>query len=166
MLKGITPRNRDGWSKFTSVFLSSSAVLLTTPQFCFRSIAPWFPLFHPKSSAHKFHYKNLWNNYCQGFQLSSYNFGTLLIFMSIVIYSDFILDNFSLKSFWLYICSVTPSNKVLLEKLIRAQLVRYSPHFIDLEDSLLCSQWPATSSYPEPDKSIPHTSILSFWDPF
>jgi len=51
---------------------------------------------------------------------------------------------------------VTPGSRVLLEKLIVAQLVKEFPPFTQAESSLPYSQEPATGPYPEPDASSPH----------
>jgi hypothetical protein len=48
----------------------------------------------------------------------------------------------------------------LVEKLAVAQLVKKFPVFMDTEYLLPCSQEPATGTYPEADKSIPHAHNL------
>jgi hypothetical protein len=43
----------------------------------------------------------------------------------------------------------TPNSRILLEKLIVAQLVNKFPHFMASEGTLLCSQKPITGPYRE-----------------
>jgi hypothetical protein len=49
---------------------------------------------------------------------------------------------------------------VLLEKLTVNRLVKKKIQFYGIENSLLCSQEPATTTYPEPDAPNPHLPTL------
>jgi hypothetical protein len=51
-----------------------------------------------------------------------------------------------------------PWNWFLFGKLVVAQLLKKSQHFMELEGSLPWSEESTTGSYPEPDESIPHPS--------
>jgi hypothetical protein len=59
----------------------------------------------------------------------------------------------------------TPWSKVILEKLIVAQLLKKFSTFLEPDGSLPCSQEPATGSYPEPDESSPQLSNPFICDP-
>jgi hypothetical protein len=54
---------------------------------------------------------------------------------------------------------LTPWNRVFLEKLIIAQLVKKFPAFLETR-RLPCSEGPTTGRYPEPNESIPRHSNL------
>jgi hypothetical protein len=56
---------------------------------------------------------------------------------------------------------LTPGCRIFLEKLVVTQLVKQQPAFFtEPDDSLPCSEKPATGSYPEPAKSnLPHQSL-------
>jgi len=58
-----------------------------------------------------------------------------------------------------YLLILTPYNRVLLEKLTDFQLVRNSPHFMELEVSLPYSQVPASCPYSQPVRSSPYPHI-------
>jgi hypothetical protein len=65
-------------------------------------------------------------------------------------------DLFWLIDLYSYLKYITKWSRVLLEKLILAQLLTNSPPFMEPECSLPCSQEPATGPYPEPDESNPN----------
>jgi hypothetical protein len=59
---------------------------------------------------------------------------------------------------------LTKRSRVLLEKLIDAQLRRDAQNSIDPDGSLPCSQQPAANTNPQQDETDPQYSIMS--DPF
>ena len=67
--------------------------------------------------------------------------------------------------FYKYINSLTPWNRVILEKLTVLQLVKEFPTFVEPQVPLLQSQEPITFAYPEPHHSRLHLDIPSFSDP-
>jgi hypothetical protein len=62
--------------------------------------------------------------------------------------------------------SLTLWSRVLLDKMIFAQLAKKFPSFIEPEVSLPYSQEPATGPCPEPDESSPRPHTLFIFGPF
>jgi hypothetical protein len=56
--------------------------------------------------------------------------------------------------------------RIILEKITVAYLVKKFPLFVEYVGSLPCSQEPATGPYPEPDESSPHLHALFLEDLF
>jgi hypothetical protein len=68
-------------------------------------------------------------------------------------------------TYWLYLVTKHLPNQLhgaepLLRRPKMCSYSRISKHFMELEDSLLCSQEPSTGPYPEPDQFSPYHPIL------